>query len=135
MSTGHYIALEGAEGCGKSTHASRLAAGIDVTGPAGWDQLLDRLDELCGPPPIVLVHANDCKGDLGSRKDRHEWIGDGCVGESGFAAMFADARLSDAAAVVEMPGEMPVKDSENVSRLKRLRDDAAAGGGRDRAPA
>lgn len=26
MSTGRYIALEGAEGCGKSTHASRLAA-------------------------------------------------------------------------------------------------------------
>ena len=106
-----------------------LAAGIDVTGPAGWDVLLDRLDELCGPPPVVLVHANDCKGGLGSRKDRHEWIGDGCVGESGFAAIFAQARLAGAAAVVEMPGKMPVKDSENVSRLKRLRAASAPPGG------
>jgi len=106
-----------------------LAAGIDVTGEAGWDVLLDRLDELCGQPPVVLVHANDCKGDLGSHKDRHEWIGEGCVGESGFAAMFAQARLADAAAVVEMPGEMPMKDSENVSRLKRLRAASGAPGG------
>jgi len=30
MSTGRYIALEGAEGCGKSTHASRLATAIDA---------------------------------------------------------------------------------------------------------
>lgn len=28
MSTGRYIALEGAEGCGKSTHAARLAAAL-----------------------------------------------------------------------------------------------------------
>ncbi len=28
MSTGRYIAFEGAEGCGKSTHAARLAEGI-----------------------------------------------------------------------------------------------------------
>jgi deoxyribonuclease-4 len=112
-----------------------LAAGIDVTGPAGWDVLLDRLDELCGPSSVVLIHANDCMGDLGSHKDRHEWIGDGCVGEGGFAAMFAQVRLAGAAAVAEMPGEMPVKDSENVSRLKRLRAAAAAADGPAPGPA
>ncbi len=30
MTTGRYIALEGAEGCGKSTHAARLARAIDA---------------------------------------------------------------------------------------------------------
>lgn len=108
-----------------------LAAGIDVTGPDGWDGLLTRLDSLCGPGAVVLVHANDCKGALGSHLDRHEWIGDGCVGEAGFAAMLAEPRLRGAAAIVEMPGEAPVKDAENVSRLKRLRDAAAAGAARD----
>ncbi len=29
-SLGHYIALEGAEGCGKSTHAARLAVALDA---------------------------------------------------------------------------------------------------------
>lgn len=112
-----------------------FAAGIDVRSPEGWDRLLDRLDDLCGPAPLVLVHANDCKGGLGSHLDRHEWIGDGQVGEAGFAAMFADPRLADAAAIVEMPGEPLVKDAENVSRLKRLRDVAAAGGAPARSPA
>ncbi len=30
MSTGRYITLEGAEGCGKSTHAARLATALDA---------------------------------------------------------------------------------------------------------
>ena len=30
MSTGRYITLEGAEGCGKSTHAARLADALDA---------------------------------------------------------------------------------------------------------
>jgi dTMP kinase len=30
MTTGHYIALEGAEGCGKSTHAALLARDLDA---------------------------------------------------------------------------------------------------------
>lgn len=30
MSNGHYIVFEGAEGCGKSTHAARLAAELDA---------------------------------------------------------------------------------------------------------
>lgn len=30
MSTGRYIAFEGAEGCGKSTHAARLAGALDA---------------------------------------------------------------------------------------------------------
>ena len=75
------------------------------------------------------MHANDCKGEFGSHRDRHEWIGDGFVGESGFAAMFAHPSLAYATAVVEMPGEPPHKDEENVSRLKRLRAGVAASGG------
>lgn len=99
-----------------------LAAGIDVRTSEGWTALLDAMEAVCGPPPVVLVHANDCKGDLGSHKDRHEWIGDGCVGVGGFAAMFAEPRLADAAAIVEMPGDPPVKDAENVRRLRAIRD-------------
>ena len=102
-----------------------LAAGIDVTSVSGWTSLIDRFDELTGARAIALVHANDCKGSPGSHLDRHAWIGEGCVGEGGFAAMLAEPRLSGIPAIVEMPGDMPVKDAENVSRLKRLRGDAA----------
>jgi deoxyribonuclease-4 len=112
--------------CLDTCHA--FAAGIDVRGEGGWSGLLDHIERECGPDAIALVHANDCKGDLGSHKDRHDWIGDGTIGEAGFAAMFAQPYLQRACAVVEMPGEAPTKDSINVSRLKALRDAAAASG-------
>jgi endonuclease IV len=64
--------------------------------------------------------------ECGARKDRHAWIGDGTIGYEGFAALFAETRLQGLPAVIEMPGEVPVKDAENVSRLKRLRDASGA---------
>lgn len=112
--------------CLDTCHA--FAAGIDLRGPEGWEDLLGHIDTHCGPGAVVLVHANDCKGEFGSHRDRHEWIGDGYVGESGFGAMFAHPSLASAAAIVEMPGEPPHKDEENVSRLKRLRAGVAASG-------
>jgi deoxyribonuclease-4 len=115
--------------CVDTCHA--FAAGIDLRGPEGWDRLLGYLDARCGVGSVVVVHANDCKGEFGSHKDRHEWIGDGFVGETGFAAMVAHASLASAAAIVEMPGDPPAKDIENVLRLKRLRDGAGACGDRD----
>ncbi len=119
--------------CLDTCHA--FAAGIDLRGDEGWAGLLGHIDAHCGPGSVVLVHANDCKGEFGSHRDRHEWIGDGFVGESGFAAMFAHPSLESATAVVEMPGEPPEKDIENVSRLKRLRAVAGAFAGPGPEPA
>ncbi len=109
--------------CVDMCHA--YGAGIDVSRPDGWTALLDALDAGCGKGSVLLIHANDSKAAFGSRRDRHEWIGEGTIGEAGFAAMVAEPRLCDVPAVVEMPGERPRKDAENVSRLKRLRDAAA----------
>jgi deoxyribonuclease-4 len=112
--------------CFDTCHA--FAAGIDVRGTAGWAAALNDLNAACGDGAIALVHANDCKGELGSNKDRHEWIGDGNIGTDGFAAMFGEPGLREAAVVVEMPGDAPFKDEENVRRLKALRDGASVSG-------
>jgi deoxyribonuclease-4 len=109
--------------CLDTCHAH--AAGWDLSRPSTWEGLRAEFQACCGMP-IEAVHANDCLFPPGEHKDRHAWIGDGTIGEAGFAAMFADARLRDLPVVVEMPGEVPVKDAENVSRLKRLRDASVA---------
>lgn len=119
--------------CIDTCHA--LAAGIEVRDLASWEALVGRIDAAAGPGTIALVHANDCKGALGSHKDRHEWIGDGCIGETGFSAMFSIPGLSGASAVCEMPGEVPEKDVVNVSRLRAIRAAAAESAGPGRAPA
>lgn len=119
--------------CIDTCHA--LAGGIDLRDAAGWGALFDVLTPAVGADAVVLVHANDCKGDLGSHKDRHEWIGDGCLGNAAFEAMFARPELLSASAVVEMPGDPPEKDLVNVRRLKCLRDGAGVSGDRGRARA
>lgn len=99
-----------------------LAAGMDLRGADGWRRLLDEL--AAGPAGVLgVVHANDCMGALGEHKDRHAWIGDGSVGEAGFAAMLAEPRLAGVPAIVEMPGDAPYKDEENLRRLRALRGD------------
>lgn len=104
-----------------------FAAGWDLRSPDGWGELCDLLEARGALSAVSLIHANDCLGGLGEHRDRHTWIGDGQIGEGGFAAMFGEARLAHASVIVEMPGEMPEKDAVNVARLKRLRDAAASG--------
>lgn len=119
--------------CIDTCHA--FAAGTDLREPGAWRRLFDILTPAVGADAVALVHANDCKGELGSHKDRHEWIGDGYLGDLAFEAMFDVGELKSAAAVVEMPGDPPEKDLVNVRRLKMLRGVAEGSGDRGPAPA
>lgn len=110
--------------CIDTCHA--WAAGYDVSSHEGWGDLLGRIDAACGLGRLLWIHANDCKFGRGSRKDRHEWIGRGCIGLDGFACMVRCPELAHVDVVVEMPGEMPERDAVNVSLLQRLRDDPEA---------
>lgn len=107
-----------------------FAAGVDISQPSGWRAVCDAVESALGMDGLLAIHANDCKGELGSHRDRHEWIGDGLIGHRGFDAMFLEPRLSDVPAIVEMPGEPPEKDAVNVARLRASRDAAGADGGR-----
>jgi deoxyribonuclease-4 len=108
--------------CLDTCHAH--AAGWDLSREATWAELLEAFELCCGMP-IEAVHANDCSFPPGHHKDRHAWIGDGTIGYDGFAAMFRMPALAAVPVVTEMPGETPVKDAENISRLRRLRDASA----------
>jgi deoxyribonuclease IV len=110
--------------CIDTCHA--FAAGIDLRDADGWDAFVREFDERIGLDRLCVIHANDCAGGLGERRDRHAWIGDGEIGGCGFAAMFAQTRLAHVAAIIEMPGERPVKDVENLARLRRLRASVSA---------
>lgn len=109
--------------CLDTCHAH--AAGFDMSDGGTWTSLIDRFERQCRMP-VEALHANDCVFGPGLHKDRHAWIGDGTIGYEGFAAMFAEPRLAGLPVVIEMPGEVPVKDAENISRLKRLRDASSA---------
>lgn len=105
--------------CLDTCHAH--AAGIDLSTTDSWNSVLDGIEQRCGTGALGLVHANDCKFEIGSNKDRHAWIGDGFLGERAFRAMMCVPRLGTVCAVTEMPGEVPEKDRVNILRLVELR--------------
>jgi len=108
--------------CLDTCHA--LAAGYDIRSEAGMNRVLERFDEVCGLDRLAALHLNDSKGELGSRVDRHEHIGDGRVGKGAFAAIVNRADLADVPKILETPkGQTPKGtpwDRVNLRRLRRL---------------
>lgn len=106
--------------CIDTCHLFAYGEALDTS--QGWDEVVSEIETCLGLGRLGLIHANDCKFERGSRKDRHEWIGDGFIGQVGFSAMVCHPRLAGVPVVTEMPGEVPAKDEVNVARLKAMRD-------------
>jgi deoxyribonuclease-4 len=81
------------------------AAGYDVASAEGLDATLAALDEAVGLDRLVVVHANDAKGERGSRLDRHAAIGRGAIGREGFRRIVNHPALAKAAFILETPKE------------------------------
>lgn len=67
--------------CIDSCHA--FAAGYDLREVSQVDTFFETLKQTIGLDQVVCFHFNDSKAPLASRKDRHENIGQGQIGESG----------------------------------------------------
>jgi deoxyribonuclease-4 len=93
-----------------------FAAGYDVASPGGVARTLDEFDRLIGIERLRAVHANDSKHPLGSRKDRHEHLGQGEIGPLCFQELVADPRVESIPIIVETP-EAETEHEANVARL------------------
>jgi deoxyribonuclease-4 len=99
-----------------------FAAGYDLTNPDGIQAMLDELDAGPGSANVAAVHANDSKRVCGSGVDRHDNIGQGFIGEEGFAAIMANPAFADVPFLLEVlgfGGNCP--DQQNMDILKRIR--------------
>jgi deoxyribonuclease-4 len=76
---------------------------------------------------LAAVHANDSKMPLGGARDRHENVGDGCIGYEGFRTVLAHPAFAHVSMFLEVPGidGKSGPDIENIERLKRIRDKIA----------
>ncbi len=114
-----------------------VAAGYDLSTRSKARAVLDELDEVCGIDAVRVVHVNDSVGAMGSRKDRHAHIGDGCCGEACFHAILTARALRKVPMILETPkdddeddecddrdGKQPPAnewDLVNIQRLEAIR--------------
>ncbi|CAN5406505.1 deoxyribonuclease IV [soil metagenome] len=80
-----------------------LAAGYDVCTEAGYRETFREFDRLVGLDRIKVFHLNDSKKPCGSRVDRHEHIGKGCLGIEPFRMLLNDPRFAGLPMLLETP--------------------------------
>jgi deoxyribonuclease-4 len=99
-----------------------FAAGYELRTPDGYAATMRAFDRVIGLERLEAIHLNDSKGELGSRKDRHEHIGKGHIGLEGFRHLLNDARLARLPGILETPKSDDLhEDRENLAVLRCLR--------------
>ncbi|HEX6208511.1 MAG TPA: deoxyribonuclease IV [Actinomycetota bacterium] len=133
---------------GSGTVASTLTEAVDLLEAAGGDPRLGivvdtchlfaagtplddprqarvALDPLDAPPlsgRLRLVHANDARDPRGSRRDRHEHVGEGHIGEESFRTILTHEAVRRVPVIIETPGKVE-EDRRNIALLRRLAGD------------
>jgi deoxyribonuclease IV len=102
--------------CLDTCHA--YSAGYDLVN--AYDDVWRRFDDLIGLDRLRVMHLNDSKTPFESRRDRHELIGEGSIGEAGFRNVMNDPRLARVPKVIETPkGTDPTAtDARMLARLR-----------------
>lgn len=103
--------------CFDTAHA--FASGYDLRSEEALDAVMKSFDEKIGLHYLELSHCNDSKVALGERKDRHEHLGKGHIGASGFRAIVAHKAFRNIDLILETPPDGVVAD---IAILRKLRD-------------
>ena len=107
-----------------------LTAGYDICSEQGYVHTFRELDRLVGLDRIKVFHLNDSKKPCGSRVDRHEHIGKGCLGLEPFRRILTDSRFAGLPMLLETPkldtpesrrkSDVDPWDARNLRTLRRL---------------
>ncbi len=99
-----------------------FVAGYDCRDADSYAETMARFDEVVGIGQIRAFHFNDSKGELGSHRDRHDYIGQGFIGVEGFRSFMNDARLDGLPALLETDKSDDLhEDREAIELLRSLR--------------
>jgi deoxyribonuclease IV len=97
-----------------------LASGFDIATEDGLRDTLRQAEAILGLANVKLIHANDSKAPIGSRRDRHENIGKGHIGLEGFRRILGHTRLRRMPFILETPVEQDGDDLRDIRTLKSL---------------
>lgn len=107
--------------CADTCHL--YSAGMDLVND--YDAVWERWDRVIGLRLLRCLHLNDSKTPFGSRRDRHQLIGEGTLGSGPFRRIMADPRFRRIPKIIETPkGDDEVRNDRRM--LRRLRAYARA---------
>jgi deoxyribonuclease IV len=108
-----------------------LASGYDIVSDEGYRETFAAFERIVGLERLRVFHANDSKRPRGSRVDRHEHIGKGCIGLEPFRRVLHDPRFAGLPVLIETEKSRRAEragrletdpfDMENLETLRRLR--------------
>jgi deoxyribonuclease IV len=102
--------------CADTCHL--YSAGYDLVG--AYESVWRRWEKTIGFTLLHCVHLNDSKTPFGSRRDRHELVGEGSLGPEPFRRIMRDRRFRGIMKVIETPkGDDEVTFDRRM--LRRLR--------------
>lgn len=107
--------------CIDTCHA--FAAGYEINDAKAFAQFKRLLGSELPRGCVRALHLNDSKKPCGSKVDRHEHIGEGCIGDEGFRLVLNDPTLGKIPGYLETPkGTDEVSGQDwDVVNLARLR--------------
>jgi deoxyribonuclease-4 len=114
-------AADGDERLGVCLDTQHLwASGVTFGTVREADALVDLVSDTVGLDRLRCLHVNDSKVPLGANRDRHENLGEGAIGDGGFAAFLGHPRLQGLPAILEVPGAGHGPRTEDVDRVRQI---------------
>jgi deoxyribonuclease IV len=107
-----------------------LTAGYDICSEDGYHKTFAAFGTIVGFSRLKAFHLNDSKKPCGSRVDRHEHIGKGCLGLAPFRRIVNDPRFAKLPMLLETPkvdtplsrrtSDVDPWDRRNLDTLRKL---------------
>ena len=92
-------------------------AGYDIV--HDLDGVLTEFDRIIGLDRLKALHINDSMNPMGARKDRHQKLGQGCIGLDAIVRVVSHPALQDRPMSLETPNELDGY-AEEIRLLRKL---------------
>jgi deoxyribonuclease-4 len=95
------------------------ASGFDIRKPKGLAKVIDDCVAIVGKGRLGSLHINDSKAKFASNVDRHDYLGDGELGDTGCAVFLSEPRFEGLPCLLETP--RPDGLAGDLERCRKLR--------------
>lgn len=108
--------------CGICIDTAHLfESGVQINTEDGLNELIKTIDQKIGLENLNAIHLNDSMTNFNSKRDRHENIGQGKIGDKALARIINQPRFKNIPFILEVPGfEGHGPDKQNIQHVKSL---------------